>query len=185
MQGRAGAFLLLSMTSFAQNYTAERTTDHGVPIVRLTDAARGVEVSIVPSIGNRAYEMKVHGKNILYFPQADVAEYQTRPRLSGIPFLAPWADLLNQPAFWANGKKYSFNMGLGNVRGDMPIHGLLITSPALARDPGSGRRAIGARHQPARVLEVSRPDGAMALRARVRDDVQPGGWSARGEDDHR
>ena len=56
------------MTCFAQNYKAEQTSDHGVPIVRLTDSARGVEVSIVPSIGNRAYEMKVHGKNILYFP---------------------------------------------------------------------------------------------------------------------
>src|SRR5262245_55529184 len=114
MQGRAGALLLLSMTSFAQNYTAEQLTEQGVPIVRLTDAARGVQVSIVPGIGNRAYEMKVHGKNILYFGQADVSEYQKRPRLSGIPFLAPWADLLNQQAFWANGKKYVFNMGLGN-----------------------------------------------------------------------
>jgi len=117
------------MTSLAQNYRAEQTSDHGVPIVRLTDAAQGVEVSMVPSIGNLAYEMKVHGKNILYFPYADVSEFQKRPRLCGIPFLAPWADLLNEPAFWANGKKYLFNMGLGNVHGNMPIHGLLIDSP--------------------------------------------------------
>src|SRR2546423_3586771 len=112
-----------------QNYSAEQTIDHGVPIVRLTDEAHGVEVSIIPSIGNRAYEMKVNGKNILYFPSADIGEFQKRPRLCGIPFLAPWADLLNEPAFWANGKKYQFNMGLGNVRGNMPIHGLLTTSP--------------------------------------------------------
>jgi aldose 1-epimerase len=124
-----GAFLLLSMTSLAQNYTSEQTVDHGVSIIRLTDAAHGVEVSIVPSIGNRAYEMKVHGKNILYFASADVGEFQKRPRLSGIPFLAPWADLLNEQAFWANGKRYQFNMTLGNVRGEMPSHGLLVTSP--------------------------------------------------------
>src|ERR1700704_2119821 len=117
------------LANAAGNYTAVKTTDHGVEIVRLTDLAHGVEVSIVPSVGNRAYEMKVHGKNILYFPQADPGEYVARPRLSGIPFLAPWADLLNEPAFWANGKKYTFNMGLGNVRGNMPIHGLLVTSP--------------------------------------------------------
>src|ERR1041384_3483394 len=125
------SFLLLSlpMSSLAQNYKAEKITDHGVPIVRLTDTANDVEVSIVPSIGNRAYEMKVHGKNILYFGQADVAEYQQRPRLSGIPFLAPWADLLSEPAFWANGKKYTFKMELGNVRVNMPSHGLLTTSP--------------------------------------------------------
>ena len=125
----AGALVVLSTTCLAQNYKAEQVEDHGVAIVRLVDAANDVQVSIVPSIGNRAYEMKVHGKNILHFPQADAGEYKQRPRLSGIPFLAPWADLLNEPAFWANGKKYQFNMGLGNVRGNMPIHGLLVTSP--------------------------------------------------------
>jgi aldose 1-epimerase len=120
--------LFLPMATLAQNYTAIQTSDHGVPIVRLTDSARGVEVAVVPSIGNRAYEMKVHGKNILYFPYTDISELQKRPRLCGIPFLAPWADLLNEPAFWANGKRYAFNMELGNVRGDMPIHGLLANS---------------------------------------------------------
>jgi len=124
-----GAILLLAMTSLAQNYTAEQIVDHGVPVVRLSDAVHGVEVSVAPGIGNRAYEMKVHGKNILYFPFADVGEFQKRPRLCGIPFLAPWADLLNEPAFWANGKRYAFNMELGNVRGNMPIHGLLVASP--------------------------------------------------------
>jgi aldose 1-epimerase len=123
------AFALFPMIAFAQNYTAARITDHEVPIVRLTDASHGVEVSVAPGIGNRAYEMKVHGKNILYFPFADVGEFQKRPRLCGIPFLAPWADLLSEPAFWANGKRYAFNMDLGNVRGNMPIHGLLVTSP--------------------------------------------------------
>lgn len=123
------AVLLLAMPASPQNYTAAQIVDHGVPIVRLSDAARGVEVSVAPGIGNRAYEMKVHGKNILYFPFADVGEFEKRPRLCGIPFLAPWADLLNEPAFWANGKRYAFNMDLGNVRGNMPIHGLLVTSP--------------------------------------------------------
>jgi aldose 1-epimerase len=124
--------LTLSIASTAQNYTAQETTDHGVRIVRLTDSARGVEVSIAPSIGNRAYEMKVHGKNILYFPPSDLAEFQKRPGLNGIPLLAPWANRLNEPDFWANGKKYEFNMGLGNVSKDnhgLPIHGMLTTSP--------------------------------------------------------
>ena len=53
----AGALLLLSMTSLAQNYKAEQIVDHGVSIVRLSDAAQGVEVSVAPGIGNRAYEM--------------------------------------------------------------------------------------------------------------------------------
>jgi aldose 1-epimerase len=117
------------MVSHAQNYRAERAYDHGLEIVRLTDAAHDVVVSILPSAGNRAYEMRVHGENILYFPYADVSAFQKQPKLSGIPFLAPWADLLNEPAFWANGKRYAFNMELGNVRGKRPIHGLLANSP--------------------------------------------------------
>jgi aldose 1-epimerase len=121
--------LSFCMSGSAQSYKAEQITDHGITVVRLTDVSRDVVVSIVPSVGNRGCEMKVRGKNILYFPYADAGEFQARPRLSGIPFLAPWADLLDEPAFWANGKRYVFNMGLGNVRGSRPIHGLLTTSP--------------------------------------------------------
>ena len=55
----------LSAASAAQNYMAEKLSDHGVDIVRLTDAASGVEVAIAPSLGNRLYEMKVHGKDVL------------------------------------------------------------------------------------------------------------------------
>ena len=126
---KLAALLLVPIMSFGQNYKAEQTTDHGIPVVRLTDASHGVEVSIVPSVGNEAYEMKVHGKNILHFPYPDVSEFQKRPALSGIPFLAPWGNRLDQQAFWANGKKYQFDMQLGNVRGANPIHGLLSSSP--------------------------------------------------------
>ena len=101
---------------------AEWISQHGIPTIRLTDAVQRVEVSILPSLGNRAYQMKVCGKNILYYP-SDLSQF------GGIPFLAPWADLLNEQAFWANGKRYAFNMGLGNVRGERPIHGLLSDSP--------------------------------------------------------
>jgi aldose 1-epimerase len=121
--------LALAVAALGQDYMAERTTDHGIPVVRLADPANGVEVAIVPSVGNTAYEMNVHGKNILYFPYADVSEFQKNPQLSGIPFLAPWANRLDQQAFWANGKKYAFDMELGNVRGANPIHGLLASSP--------------------------------------------------------
>jgi hypothetical protein len=38
-------WLLLATTAFAQNYTAEKTSDHGVPIVRLSDAKNAVEIS--------------------------------------------------------------------------------------------------------------------------------------------
>src|SRR5437588_12717203 len=118
----------------AGNYTAVKTTDHGVEVVRLSDAARGVEVSIVPSVGHRAYEMKVHGKNILYFPPPDVGALKSEGGrgLNGIPFLAPWANRMAGGGFWANGKRYVFNSDLGTLRpgqNGIAIHGMLTASP--------------------------------------------------------
>jgi aldose 1-epimerase len=124
----AALTLILAVVAAAQTYKVEQTSDHGIPVVHLVDAANGVEVSILPSIGNRAYEMKVHGKNILYFPVTDLSQVQKTPGLSGIPFLAPWANRLGEQAFWANGKQYPFNMTLGNVRGPIPTHGLVSNS---------------------------------------------------------
>ncbi len=117
----------------AGNYTAVHTTDHGVEVIRLADAAHGVEVSIVPSVGNRAYEMKVHGKNVLYFP-TDVGAFKSGGGrgLNGIPFLGPWANRMAGGGFWANGKKYTFNSDLGSVRvppTGIAIHGMLTASP--------------------------------------------------------
>jgi aldose 1-epimerase len=126
---RFAVLLALSFVALAQDYKVERTTDHGIPVVRLADPEHGVEVAIVPSVGNTAYEMNVHGKNILYFPYNDVSEFEKNPQLSGIPFLAPWGNRLDEQAFWANGKKYAFDMDLGNVKGANPIHGLLSSSP--------------------------------------------------------
>jgi aldose 1-epimerase len=120
------------MLAIAQNYTAVKTTDHGVDIVRLTDKASGVEVSVAPSIGNRAYEMKVHGGNILDLGAPDVGQLKARPGLSGIPFLAPWANRMADGGFWANGKKYTFNSTLGSARvaaNGIAMHGMLSTSP--------------------------------------------------------
>jgi aldose 1-epimerase len=125
------ALVVLPAMALAQNYKAQKTTDHGVDIVRLTDAAHGVEVSVAPGIGNRAYEMKVHGKNVLYLGAADVGELKAKPGLSGVPFLAPWANRMADGGFWANGKKYTFNSGLGSMRvppNGVAIHGMLASS---------------------------------------------------------
>src|SRR6185437_2441718 len=89
-----------AVSCFGQDYAAEQITDHGIAIVRLLDRGRHVEVKVVPSVGNRAYEMNVNGKNILDFPFADVAAFRGRPALCGIPFLAPWANRLGEQAFW-------------------------------------------------------------------------------------
>jgi aldose 1-epimerase len=112
-------------------YTAEQGFDHNSAIVRLTDAAHRVEVSIIPSAGNRAYRMLIAGKNILYFPFEDPAEIKTGKHLNGIPFLAPWANRM-PGGLHANGRYHPFNMDSILIRRDqngIPIHGLLTASP--------------------------------------------------------
>jgi aldose 1-epimerase len=113
-------------------YTANQTTVDGIPVVQLTDPAHKAQVSIAVGVGNIAYEFKVNGKNALYFPFQSLADLRAKPNLCGVPFLAPWANRLDQEAFFANGKKYILNPGLGNLRSDgnhLPIHGLLSFSP--------------------------------------------------------
>jgi len=130
MKTAAFAFLplVISVSLSAANFTARKTTIDGVDVVQLADARNRIEVSIAPSIGNMAYEFKVAGKNYLWFPYHSPAEMRDDPRFCCVPFLAPWANRLDQDAFWANGKKYLLNPGLGNLRRDQhqkPIHGLL------------------------------------------------------------
>lgn len=118
----SGVLAVLSLVpSAAAQYSARTEGD----IVRLEDSGHRTRVSIIPSVGNVAFEMRVNGENILRFPYADITEFRGRPGLNGIPFLAPWANRLDEQAFYANGKRYAFNMDLGNVRGPHPIHGFL------------------------------------------------------------
>jgi aldose 1-epimerase len=106
----------------APAYDARREGD----VVRLEDKAHGVVVSILTSVGNMAYEMTVKGQNILRFPFASIDEFKARPAgLHGIPLMAPWANRLDEQAFYANGKRYAFDMELGNVSGAIPMHGFM------------------------------------------------------------
>ena len=108
----------------AQPYSARRDGD----VVQLQDARTQTVVSILPTVGDIVFEMKVKGQNVLRWPYASVEEFKARPALSGIPFLGPWANRLDEQAFYANGRKYAFDMELGNVRGAIPIHGFLTTN---------------------------------------------------------
>jgi aldose 1-epimerase len=101
------AAVVLQAAPAAAQYSIRRTPD----LVQLEDAAHGIVVAIAPSAGNLTREMTVKGHNIL--------------GPLGIPFLGPWANRLDQQAFYANGKRYALNMELGNVRGAHPIHGFL------------------------------------------------------------
>jgi aldose 1-epimerase len=110
------------------NYSARESDTGGIATVQLADTARQMTLGIVPGVGNVAYEWLVSGRNFLYFPYASVSEFAQRPRLCGVPFLAPWANRLDGDGYWANGKRYVLNAELGNLRRDgnqKPIHGLL------------------------------------------------------------
>lgn len=127
-------------------YAAGQRNKSGLTMVHLNDEARGIQVSILPSLGNRAYEMLVHGANILHFPFDDPAAAKNDRHLNGIPFLAPWANRMPE-GFRANGKHYGFNPSLDGVRLDqngISIHGLLWASPLwevveVASDDSSAR----------------------------------------------
>jgi aldose 1-epimerase len=104
------------------SYVARQTGD----IVHLEDTKAQTTVSIKPSAGNIAFEMLVKGQNVLNFSAPSIEEFHGG--LTGIPFVGPWANRLDEQAFYANGKKYAFDMQLGNVRGAIPIHGLGLAS---------------------------------------------------------
>src|SRR5262249_31431457 len=118
------SLIFSSILSAAPQYTVHRNAD----IVVIEDTTNQVAVSILPSVGNIAFSMKVKGQEVLRWPYASVEEFKSRPALSGIPFVGPWANRLDEQAFYANGKRYAFDMTLGNVRGAIPIHGFLSTT---------------------------------------------------------
>jgi aldose 1-epimerase len=127
------AFVLLvsALAARAQQYSAVSTPQDGVDVVTLSDRAHSIEVKVVPSLGNRAVQFNTHGHNILYAPISSLAGAKSHPGLNGIPFLAPWANRLDGPAFWANGNHYRLNPEIKSYGTDgngLPIHGSLSQS---------------------------------------------------------
>ncbi len=116
--------VLAAAPAYAQRYGAAQQGE----VVTLADKGTDTVVTVVPSVGNIATEMKVKGQNVLRFPHASLADFKARPGATGIPFMGPWANRLDEQAFYANGRRHAFDMTLGNVRGEVPIHGFLTTT---------------------------------------------------------
>jgi aldose 1-epimerase len=126
---RAWLPLIIGAIVSAADYAAERIQVEGHEVIRLADLGRQIEVRVAPWMGNNAYEMKVKGRPILWAPFTTLAEWKAKPAQAGNPFLAPWANRIDQNAFFFGGKKYLLNTDLGNFRLDgnkKPIHGLLV-----------------------------------------------------------
>ncbi len=120
--------LLLSAPGLAlaqARYTVTTTGD----VVQLRDTRADVVISVLTPVSN-AYEMVVKGENVIRMPIKSVDEMRARPGLNGIPLLSPFANRLDDTHFYANGKKYNFDMENGTVRGPIPIHGYLTGASA-------------------------------------------------------
>ncbi|MBU3076720.1 aldose 1-epimerase [Sphingomonas quercus] len=93
-------------------------------IVQLRDNQTDSTVSVLTGTSN-AYEFVVHGKNVLSMAIPSTTALRNNPGLNGVPFLGPFANRLDEMAFYANGKKYNFDPELGNVRAPIPQQGFL------------------------------------------------------------
>ncbi|CAN5669488.1 hypothetical protein BH24ACI4_BH24ACI4_20890 [soil metagenome] len=108
----------------AQRYTAKQNGE----LVELADTTGGMDVSVVWSMSN-AWRIQVKGRDLVR-TSATLEEFQSRPGYNGMPLLAPFANRLDQTAFYANGRKYNFDLELGNVRGPIPSTGYVNGSKA-------------------------------------------------------
>src|ERR1700761_6720737 len=123
-----GAALTLPGMAFAAKIAATRYSVKTIgDIVQLRDNKTDSTVSVLTGTSN-AYEFVVHGKNVISMNIPSTTALRNNPALNGVPFLRPFANRLDGMAFYANGKKYSFDPGLGNVRPPIPQQGFLVST---------------------------------------------------------
>ena len=113
-----------SGTAVAQPYRAQQTGD----VVRLEDTRAQTVVSIVPSVGDVAFEMKVKGHDVLYWPFSSVDDFKASPNTTAFRFSVRGPTDSTSRRFTPTAQRYAFDMQLGNVRGAIPIHGFLIAT---------------------------------------------------------
>jgi aldose 1-epimerase len=115
---------IVAAPAAAQRYTAKQDGD----VIALTDTTAKMNVEVVTSMG-KAWKIQVNGQNLVRTsPSLDA--FKANSGLNGMPLLAPFANRLDETAFYANGKKYNFDLGLGNVRGPIPSTGFVNGSKA-------------------------------------------------------
>ena len=121
-----GVAVLLSIavarSAAAQPYSSRRNGD----VVQLEDTRSRTVVSIALSVGNIAFEMKINGANVLWWPYASVEEFKAKPAQSGFPS-SGWANRLDEQAFTRTAP-YAFDTAPERP-GAIPIHGFLTTNP--------------------------------------------------------
>jgi aldose 1-epimerase len=118
------AWLGVCPVSAQPRYRASQTGD----IVELQDTQSQLVVRVLTTASN-AYQMTVKGEDVIRRTWASIDDIRGRMGLNGIPLLWPYANRLDEQAFYANGQKYTFDAGLGNTgRGAIPIHGFMTNA---------------------------------------------------------
>lgn len=125
------------------NYSVSKKVVEGHTTYHLVDAKRKMDFGVVPDLGNFAYQFKVNDKDVLITPSSFQAYLEKHWFGWGIPFLAPWANRIDQDFYYFQGKKYLLNDALGNILrvppNNLPLHGLLVFDPRweVAKTGGS------------------------------------------------
>jgi aldose 1-epimerase len=115
---------IVAAPAAAQRYTAKQDGD----VVALADTTGKMNVEVATSLG-KAWKIQVNGQNLVR-TSPSLEAFEANSGLNGIPLLAPFANRLDETAFYANGKKYTFDPGINNVRGPIPSTGYVNGSKA-------------------------------------------------------
>jgi aldose 1-epimerase len=113
----------------AGNYAVAQKQVEGHATYHLLDNKRHMDFGLAPDMGNFAYQFKVNGQNVLIPPDSFKGYLAKHTFCCGIPFLAPYANRIDQDAYYFQNQKYILNPALGNVFRDnfgQPMHGLVV-----------------------------------------------------------
>lgn len=113
----------------SNRYQARSKIVDGLETIELLDSEWPATVSVVPSIGNIAYEFISRGRPVIYAPEGSPGNLKEKKSLAGVPLLSPWANRLQSDTYRLGGREHQIDASLGNIRRDAngrPIHGLLI-----------------------------------------------------------
>ncbi len=111
-------------------YFIQRKKENSVEYIELLNTSANISIKIAPSIGNLIFSLTKNKKEYLWVPEP-LERVRSDRFLCGIPFLAPWANRLENNTYFINNKPYQLNshLQLRRDRNNKPIHGLLLFSP--------------------------------------------------------
>lgn len=113
-------------------YKAESRNIDGIETIQLDDNETRSRISIIPQLGNNAYQYLVDGQNFIWCPYASPRDMIGHVSLFGVPLLSPWANRLESDTYHVDQAEYILNPKLGNIRRDHfghAIHGLVLFAP--------------------------------------------------------